>query len=210
VVVKALLFWKTEELVSKQPWYQGGYRANIVAYTIAKFAHLIQFESTGQLFDFKACWARQGLTPSIENQLVKIAAEVFEVIVSPEGGFQNVTEWAKKEICWQQVQKLRIPLDQELAKQLVAREDDRLVKKEAQDQQEVLGGIETQMVVVNLGALYWKQLLAWAKARTLLSPDEESIIAVACSIPRQLPTEKQSARLLKIKDRIELEGYLGR
>jgi hypothetical protein len=210
VVVKAMLFWKTEELVSKQPWYQGGYRANIVAYTIAKFSHLIQFESTGQLFDFKACWSRQDLTPSIEKQLVQIAAEVFEVIVSPEGGFQNVTEWAKKEICWQQVQKLRISLDQELAKQLVAREDDRLVKKEAELQQEVIGGIEVQMMVVNLGALYWKQLLAWAKARTLLSPDEESILAVACSIPRKLPTEKQSARLIKIKDKVELEGYLGR
>lgn len=210
VVVKAMLFWKTEELVSKQPWYQGGFRANIVAYTIAKFAHLIQFESTGQLFDFKACWTRQGLTPSIEKQLVQIAAEVFEVIVSPEGGFQNVTEWAKKDICWQQVQKLRISLDQELAKQLVAREDDRLVKKEAELQQEVIGGIEVQMMVVNLGALYWKQLLAWAKARTLLSPDEESILAVACSIPRKLPTEKQSARLIKIKDKVELEGYLGR
>lgn len=210
VVVKAMLFRKTEELVSKQPWYQGGYRANIVAYTIAKFAHLIQFESTGQLFDFKACWNRQGLTPEIEAQLVQIAAEVFEVIVSPEGGFQNVTEWAKKDICWQQVQKLRIPLDQELARQLVSRENDRLVKKEAEAQQEVLGGIEAQMVVVNLGSLYWKQLLAWAKAKTLLSPDEESIVMVACGIPRKVPTEKQCARLLKIKDKMELEGYLGR
>jgi hypothetical protein len=25
---------------------------------------------------------------------------MFAVIVSPEGGFQNVTEWCKKEICW--------------------------------------------------------------------------------------------------------------
>lgn len=66
------------------------------------------------------------------------------------------------------------------------------------------------MVVVNLGSLYWKQLLAWSKARTLLSPDEESIVMVACGIPRKLPTEKQSARLLKIKDKVELEGYLGR
>ena len=47
VVVKAMLFLKAEELVSKQSWYQGGYRANIVAYAIAKFAHLIQFERTG-------------------------------------------------------------------------------------------------------------------------------------------------------------------
>ena len=64
------------------------------------------------------------------------------MVVSPEGGFQNVTGWAKKEICWQQVQRLRIPLDQEVAKQLVAREDDRLVKKEAESQQEARGGIE--------------------------------------------------------------------
>ena len=120
------------------------------------------------------------------------------------------TEWAKKEVCWQQVQKLRIPLHKELAKQLVARDDDRLVKKEAETQQEVLSGIQTQMTVVNLGGLYWKQLLAWAKARTLLSPDEESIITVACGIPRSLPTERQSVRLLKIKDRIEVEGYMGR
>ena len=47
VVVKVMLFWKTEELVSKQPWYPGCYRANVVPYTVAKFAHLIQFESTG-------------------------------------------------------------------------------------------------------------------------------------------------------------------
>ena len=210
VVVKAMLFRTTEDLVSKQPWYQGGYRANIVAYTIAKFAHLIQFEGTGELFDFKACWTWQGLTQAIENQLILIAAEVFEVIVSPEGGFQNVTEWAKKEVCWQRVQKLHIPLGRELAKQLVGRDDDRLVKKEAATQQETLSGIQIQMIVVNLGALYWKQLLAWAQARTLLSPDEESFLAVACAIPRKLPTEKQSARLLKIKDKVELEGYMGR
>ena len=29
----------TERLVSEQPWYQGGYRANIVAYAIAKVAY---------------------------------------------------------------------------------------------------------------------------------------------------------------------------
>jgi hypothetical protein len=210
VAVKAMLFWKTEELVSKQSWYQGGYRANIVAYTIAKFAHLIQFEGTGESFDFKQCWTRQGLSPAIENQLVLIAAEVFEIIVSPEGGYQNITEWAKKEVCWQQVQKLRIPLHKELAKQLVARDDDQRAKREAETKQEVMSGVQTQMIVVNLGGLYWKQLLVWAKARTLLSPDEESIVAVACGIPRSLPTERQSARLLKIKDRVEVEGYMGR
>lgn len=150
-----------------------------------------------------------GADPAIESQLVLIATAVFDVIVSPEGGFQNITEWAKKEICWRQVQKLRIPLQRELATQLIERDYDRMQKEDAEAQQETVSGIQTQMIVLDLGPLYWKQLLAWAKARTLLSPDEESILAVACGMPRKLPTEKQSARLLKIKGKIELEGYSG-
>jgi AIPR protein len=207
VVVKAMLFKKAEDLVSKQPWYQNGYRANIVAYTIAKFAHLIQFEGTGELFDFKACWIRQGLGSGIESQLVTIAAGVFEVIVNPESGFQNVTEWAKKEICWTRVQELRIPLEKDLAQQLVGRDDDRAIKKEAAASQTLLNGIQSQMAVVELGSRFWEELLSWSKARMLLTPDEQSIVAVACSMPRKTPTEKQSARLIQIKDRVELEGF---
>jgi hypothetical protein len=206
-VVKAMLYWKTEELVSKQSWYQNGYRANIVAYTIAKFSHLIQFEGTGSLFDFKSCWTRQALTEEIEAQLAAIAYEVFEVIVAPEAGFQNVTEWAKKELCWQRVQSLRIPLQNGLAKQLVGREDDRFIKKSAASEQTVLSGIETQMSVIALGASYWKELLAWSNKKLLLSPDEQSIVAVACGIPKKLPTEKQCVRLLQIKSRVGDEGF---
>ena len=202
-----MLWWRAEELVGKQSWYQNGYRANIVAYTIAKFSHLIQFEGTGNLFDFKACWSRQGLTPEIDQQLTDIAYEVFEVIVAPEGGFQNVTEWAKKEICWQRVQELRIPLREGLAKQLVGREDDRHQKKAAASEQTVVSGIQTQMTVVDLGGAYWQQLLAWANKNLLLAPDEQSFVSLACNIPRKLPSEKQSARLLQIKARMEDEGF---
>jgi hypothetical protein len=208
VVVKAMLFRRTEELVSDQSWYQGGYRANIVAYTIAKFAHLIQFEGTGDAFDFKACWTRQSLSSAIESQLTLIAYEVFEVIVSPDGGLQNVTEWAKKEVCWSRVQGLRIPLQKELVKELVGREDDRAVKRAAEAQQTIMSGIQIQMTVVNLGSPYWKELHAWAKSRLLLSPEEESFVALATGMPRKLPSEKQSARLLQIKERVEVEGFL--
>ena len=207
VVVKAMLFWKTEDLVSAQPWYQNGYRANIVAYTIAKFAHLIQFEGTGEVFDFKSCWTRQGLTPAIENQLIAIASEVFEVIVSPESGFQNVTEWAKKELCWKRVQELRIPLNKGLATQLVRRDDERATRKEAEVQQTIVSGIQQQMAVIELGAPFWEELLSWSRARTLLSPDEQSIVSVACAMPRKLPTDKQSLRLMQIRRRVELEGF---
>jgi hypothetical protein len=207
VIIKAMLYWTTEDLVSKQSWYQNGYRANIVAYTVAKFSHLIQFEGTGNLLDFKACWARQGLTPEIEAQLTAIAYEVFEVIVSPEGGFSNVTEWAKKEICWQRIQGLRIPLQAGMAEQLVGRDEDRFLKKTAASDQTVMSGIQTQMTVVNLGGAYWQQLLSWGNKQLLLAPDEQSLVSMACNMSKKVPTEKHSARLLQIKQKMENEGF---
>jgi len=40
-VAKAIVFRSVERLVSGQPWYQGGYRAYVVAYTIAKIANTV-------------------------------------------------------------------------------------------------------------------------------------------------------------------------
>ncbi len=154
VVAKAMLFRRTEELVSAQSWYQGGYRANIVAYTIAKLSHLIMFESIGKVFDFKAAWNRQGLTPALERQLTLIAEKVFDVIVTPQGGFQNVTEWCKKEICWQRARDLSIPFIDELGKELVGREEEAAVKKTAAKDQAMMTGIEIQAMVVEVGPAY--------------------------------------------------------
>jgi AIPR protein len=207
VLVKAMLFRRTEDLVSDQAWYQNGYRANIVAYTIAKFSHVITFEGTGELFDFKACWARQALSPAMESQLTLIAGEVFNIIVTPEAGFQNVTEWAKKELCWTRVQGLRIPLSADLAKELVGREDDKKIKAEAEVDENLKSGIELQTAVINLGGGYWKKLHTWGRQRALFSPDEDSIVAVAGAIPRRIPTEKQCKRLMDIKHKAKQEGF---
>jgi hypothetical protein len=147
------------------------------------------------------------LSPAIENQLTLIAGEVFKVIVAPEGGFQNVTEWAKKELCWSRVQNLRIPLLPELAKQLVGREEDRIIKAAAETDQALKSGIELQTAVLNLGGDYWKKLQVWAQQRSLLSPDDYSFVSVAGAIPRKIPTEKQCKRLIEIKSRVESEGY---
>ncbi len=97
VVSKAILFRRTEQLVSKQPWYQGGYRANIVAYTVAKLSRLIESEAPSRALDFRSIWTRQCLSTPLETQVLMITEKVFKVIVNPEGGFQNVTEWCKKE-----------------------------------------------------------------------------------------------------------------
>ena len=41
-VGRVTLFRSLEKIVSAQPWYSGGYRANVVAYSMAKLAHSIR------------------------------------------------------------------------------------------------------------------------------------------------------------------------
>jgi hypothetical protein len=206
VVVKAMIFRRAEELVSGQQWYQGGYRANIVAYAVAKLSHLIMFESIGKLIDFKAAWNRQGLSPALERQLIVIAERVFGVIVNPQGGFQNVTEWCKKEICWQRVRDLTVPFIDDLGEDLIGREEETFVKKTAAKDQAIMTSIQIQAMVVELGPSYWQAAQAFGRQKGLLSPDENSIMSVAAAMPRKLPTEKQCARLAAIKAKLEEEG----
>ncbi len=207
IVVKALLFRRTEELVGKQSWYQGGYRANIVAYTIAKLANLVQFDGIGKLLDFKALWNRQSLTSAMEQQLLVIAERMFAIIVAPEGGFQNVTEWCKKELCWQRARDTKITLLQELGNELAGREEETIAKKDAQAKQSVMTGIQIQTLVVELGPAYWRALQKWGRERQLLTPTDDSFVTVAAGMPRKLPTEKQCARLIEIRTRLEEEGF---
>ena len=167
------------------------------------------FDGIGKLLDFKTLWNRQSITPAVERQLLLIAERMFAIIVAPEGGFQNVTEWCKKELCWQRARETKIAFLQGLGYELVGPEEDKLAKKEAQVQQSVTIGIHTQTAVIELGPAYWQALRTWARQRQLLSPTDDSFVGVATTMPRKLPTEKQCARLLEIKARLEEEGYTG-
>ena len=104
-VAKAIVFKSTERLVSAQPWYQGGYRANIVAYTIAKIAHDV--ENQDRAVDFDSIWRRQSQGTTLDQAVAIVARQVHEILVHPPPGISNVTEWAKKQACWERVPKPR-------------------------------------------------------------------------------------------------------
>ena len=48
----------------KQSWY-GGYKANIVAYTIAKFSY--EVTKVGKFIDFSTVWKEQNVSQSLIN-----------------------------------------------------------------------------------------------------------------------------------------------
>lgn len=98
LVAKAILFRRTEKLVQQQQY--GGYRANIVTYTLA----LLSFK-TAQRINLERIWKEQSLSPILEAEIIKVSKIIHGIITNPPGG-ANVGEWCKKEKCWDVSQKM--------------------------------------------------------------------------------------------------------
>ena len=93
-IAKAIVFRSVENLVTQQPWYQGGYRANVVAYAIAKLSHDVA--QNGGSINFDRIWRAQEISPGLRETLRVAAKAVHDVIVDSPDSMRNVTEWAKQ------------------------------------------------------------------------------------------------------------------
>jgi len=204
-IAKAVFFRQIDLMIFRSPWYSG-YKANIVTYTLAKFANMIR--KAGLEVDFLATWEKQSVPDELMNQLSVVAEKVNEVLCSPpEGITSNVSEWAKKDACWDEVRKLKIPLSESARNMLIGKEESREREKEGRRIQKIDNAIHAQTYVLEKGADYWKQLRDWNRMAKKLSPKEFSILNIACSIPRKYPSEKQAAVLMRAEHRALEEGF---
>lgn len=111
LVAKAILFRRAERIVSSQHF--GGYRANIVTYSIAYLAY-----ATSQRVDLDGIWREQAISDALAEAIEAICTPVREALVDAPGS-GNVTEWCKKEACWHRVRQLGIILPRRLRQELV-------------------------------------------------------------------------------------------
>lgn len=207
-VARAIVFRKTEKLVSSQPWYNGGYRANVVAYTIALLAEVCS--SRGQVFDFNKLWSRQDLSP-ITVQAIEVTAKlVYDDIMNPMGSISNISEWCKREACWQRLQtKLETLVDLLPAgffEELISADQLEDEAKSAVKTQRMQNGIEAQKAVFEISAETWANILAQGQEKQLYSPKEVGILQIACQMPTKIPNEKQAFVLLEILNKAKLEA----
>ena len=204
LVAKAIIFKSVEKIVSEQPWYQGGYRANVVAYTIAKLAHDI--EEMGQWLNFERVWRPQAISEGLQEALRISATAVHDVILDTPQSMRNVTEWAKQQACWNRVSQLNITFGEALREELINSDDREKAKRAALKDQRELNGIEAQTAVVNAGPEFWHEAKTWGQSKDILSPSDVGILEVASSIPSRLPSEKQCLRAIDILRRLNDEG----
>lgn len=204
-IAKAIIFRAVERLVTGQSWYAGGYRANVVAYAIAKLGHDIS--SLGKVLDFDGVWKSQAVSASVTEALTISSEAVHAVITNPPPGIRNVTEWAKQQACWNRVKSLTLDLPEDLERQLLGKDEQKEASKSAGKEQKVTNGIVAQTTVLQAGATYWSQLRSWGATRKLLSPKELGVLECASSMPSKLPTEKQSLVALEALSRMREEGW---
>ena len=207
VVAKAIVFRTTERIVSSQNWYQGGYRANIVAYTIAKIAHEVSQQD--RAIDFEPIWRGQIPGPALEETIAAVAEQVHDVLIDPPTGISNVTEWAKKQGCWDRVRMMDVDLPPQLIEELLSASEQKDAARGARRDQRQLNGINAQIAVVNAGGEFWANVHDWGASRGLLAPKEVGILKTAAQIPKRTPTERQSVNALEILGKMRNEGYGG-
>ena len=203
-IAKVIVFRSVAQLVTEQPWYHGGYRANVVAYTIAKLAH--DMAQRVESINFYRIWRAQGISLGLREALTVGAEAVHGVIVDSPENMRNVTEWAKQQACWDRVMRLVVEWPEGLEMELVSSADRAEAKRTAVKDQRMLNGIEAQTFVVQAGSSFWGEVKAWGTSKGLLSPDDTGILELAASVPVKVLSERQSLRAIEILRRLHEEG----
>lgn len=201
LIAKAIIFRHLERLVSLQSWYQGGYRANIVTYTIAWLAHFLS-KQDGTV-DFERIWKEQAVSEELEIVLIQFARGVSEWITSTPPQIRNVTEYCKREFCWNGLKETLLEFDEgALAATVISNGDQQSRKREARKIQRVDNDINAQVEVLHRGAEYWKTVALKGVESGELTPKEMGILEIAAKIPLKVPSERQSKVLLEIDSRL--------
>jgi len=157
-ICRIIMFKEVEKMVSKSDWYGGGYRANIVTYTIAYLSFII--EKQNKFLDFDKIWEIQELPQRLFDILEIIAEQVHEKITNPPEGNANVSQWAKKDKCWEKIKALAIKVDID-SFLLLDKEEEKYNKKEAKKEKRLDTSIEIESFVVRLGNENWVKILEY-------------------------------------------------
>ncbi|WP_372922258.1 AIPR family protein [Roseovarius sp.] len=205
MIARAIIFRRLEKAVPQQSWYEGGYRANIVTYSMAKLAH--DMDERRKLVDLDRIWRQQSLPAPVEDAFLLAAAEAHDVITHPPEGVRNMSEWAKKQACWAQLQQRDLDYPPDLKDFLLTPAEAASAVDDERKKKAVTSGIAAQSTVVNLGAEFWRVALEWGKKQRLVTPKEIGILETCSRIPDRLPTDKQCAIAMDVLERLEADGF---
>ena len=206
-VCYTILYRTTDRIVNKAEWYNvGGYKLNIVPYTISKIISAIP---SGYTLDFDRIWRKQELYPSLVKEINRVAQITNEFIQKSSGVI--VTEYCKKEETWNKYKTVPCHFSQDFIDDLIplAIVED---KMKAEIKSEKLSkDLNIEGEIIRLGGEYWRTLIAEGLKRKILSPMEIDLLNIAASSDTPHPkiaSPKQAKLIWKIRKKLEDSGVL--
>jgi len=202
-VARVILFRAAEASVSKATWYEGGYRAQIVAYTCARLAKLaFDQEGSGGL-DYVKVWGQQSAGAVLEQQVAEISEVMSGILRNPPSAGQNITEWAKQQSCRKTALETEVPIVKKFDDWIVTMDYKRASKREQRATGLIDRGLESVKQVLSRDSKYWESLCGFCRTKHILQPEDEKALVPACQIPNMVPTDRQAARLIQLIERAE-------
>ena len=206
----AIIFKETEKLVANQEWYKKikAYRANIVTYSISILFYIIREQYKDKVINLKQIWNKQKLYNELEEQLIITTKEVYDFITREDRITQNVTEWCKKDICWERAKSEIWTITKKFIDSLTNLEEENQELEDGKKDRKMQNELNAEIEVINLGVDYWKNVLQWGLERKLISPIEQSFLEVAINFEKTLrpPSSKQAKKILEIREKLYSEG----
>jgi hypothetical protein len=169
VVAKAVATRAVDAAIPAQSWYPGSILRQLTTYTLALMSD--RMSRAGLQPDFSAIWRAQQTTKAFVTEAMRIAKQVLPMLQEiPEEQVRNrlVTEWAKREACWDRVRSSDVQLSTGFEATLV-----RTVKAAKSTENWPQGAYNRWRD----GS--WKRLSEWNSKADVLTPDERDLVSLA-------------------------------
>lgn len=207
LISKAIIYLSAEKTARKHKF--PAYRANAVAYTIA----LVSFKTLGRL-NLRAIWDKQAPSEALDELIYDWMPVVWNKVVESAGN-RNVTEWAKKEECWAEIQLLDLMIPARLEEELRVGDPLPTVGKIARNgNSHQLSTIDRQNInrVLQHDADFWWKLGIWGIKTGLLKEIQVSIIHSIASYAagdwEKIPSAKQSKHCVAALEIAKRENFV--
>ena len=206
---KVLIFRIFEKLVSSQEWYEkGGYRRNIVTYSLAKLNMILK--QKGLELNFEKIWKNQTINEDLEEILLSIGFEAQNHIENPpEGTIKNRTEYAKKKTCWDLFKKTDLDLPDKFDSFTISKSEGLKIRKEGIKLKKMDNEFSSQMQVINYGGSFWTKVLEFSNQNNLLLKNDWILLRNASSLPKSISkfNDRDWNNLLKLLERARSKGF---
>lgn len=207
-VSRVILFRAVEKLVSRASWYDGGFRAQTVTYSIGYLSYCVK--QMKQFLNFGQIWELQALPSDLSKLMETIAKQVYEDITDPPEGTANISQWCKREACWESVRQLHLNVVVPKGL-LVSREDQKYELKTEKSEKALETSIQVETFVYSTPVSTWKQVYDYfmkSGSGSGVSATQMDILKKKSLGSLHLPTEKQSKILYELVQKAKIEGLV--